>query len=156
MAMPTKVIAGILILVVLGVALLFIDRAFVRFTLTAVPSDDSVPWVQVANQGSWDASQFSFSCTVLEAKDSNGAVVIARRRGAGFLTAWGGDLAVGDTRRYSCALPSDKSDKIAEAEMLGFATFGIRYLPLFRLRQYRILVKRDANGQLQISSIQPD
>lgn len=154
--MATKIVVGVLVVILLSVGLLFIDRPFVRFTLTALPSDDSGPWVQVANQGSWNVSQFMFGCTVVEAKDANGAIVLARRRGAGFLTAGGGDLAVGDTRRYSCALPADRSEKIATAEMRGFATFGVRYLPLFRLRQYSILVKRDANGQLQIASIQPD
>lgn len=154
--MATKIIGAIVIVILLSAGLLFIDRPFVRFAVTAAPSDDSGPWVQVQNQGAWDATAFVFGCTVVEARDAAGAVVIPRRRGASFLAAWGGDLSVNESRRYSCALPSEVKEKIAEAEMAGFAFFSVRYLPLSRARHYRILLKRGGDQKLQIISIHQD
>jgi hypothetical protein len=156
----SKLLAALVIVAILVALLLFIDRPFVRLVVTPDTSNqqDTLhgPWVQIENQGIWDATPFGFGCSVVEAKDANGGVVIPRRTNGAFLMAEGGMLTAGERRGQSCAVqPEEIAGKAAQAEMRGLAFFGVRHLPLTRMREFRILLQRDAQNHLQITSIEP-
>lgn len=152
--MLLKLIFAFGILVVLVAGLLFIDRPFVRLNLVPAASDQG-PRVMIENQGTWDATGFGFSCSPIKITDANGNTLFESGRNASFLLAMSGQLASGEKRVYTCGLGAEEFEaRAAEASMLGYASFGLRYLSYPRGRMYNITLKRKTGGVMQITKIE--
>lgn len=150
--MLIKVAAVVLGVALLLVAILYVDRAVLRLTLTPLPQDANANLVRVRiqNEGPWDATTFSFGCSAIRATDARGSVIFDRGSPASFLAAVGGDLPAGESREQACSLTDPPAAAGArKVEFAGMATFGVRYLPMLRTRRFRVLVERDDRGQLQ-------
>jgi hypothetical protein len=154
--MVVRLLVTFAILLCLLGGLLFIDRPFVRFDVTADSTGTSYgegPWVSIENQGMWDAANFGFGCGLVEAKDADGKMLINRRGHLTLLTA-SSQLRSKERRKHSCSLEGEKlAGDIHEAVMVGSAHFELRYWPLIRARSYEITLKRNPSGKMQVASI---